>query len=454
MPLIHLPSTGRPCLPTILLTALLLHPQPVDAWQEGPPDPLEELLQEALDTHPEIQAARSRAGAVGARVPQAGALPDPAFFLGLMDFPYSESDLSADGMTMFSFELRQRLPPRGLRRARERAAEAEGAAALARVAQVEWSVITRLQEAYFELLLVEGAEEVHHRTHFALEAFATSAEAAFSQGLAPQQDLLRAHTELAGIAEHLAELRQRRSAAAAEINALLSRESREPIHPVLPSRVRALLEADPGPGLLTSHLAHGELGRGFPTLAELQELAVAHRPEIEVAAQRTEAARYELEAARRARRPDLSLMASYGIRSGRPDMVSLGASVDLPLFRGRKQEQAVAEADHREAAERRQVEATVLQVRRQVAEVHADLLRAWERLILLEEGVIPQARATVESAAAAYRQGEADFLRLMEAYALLFRSEIQRAHLIADLGQELARLEAAVGVRITREEDR
>jgi outer membrane protein, heavy metal efflux system len=97
-------------------------------------------------------------------------------------------------------------------------------------------------------------------------------------------------------------------------------------------------------------------------------------------------------------------------------------------------------------------ENTLREIRREVADAHADLVRGRERIILLEEAVIPQARATVESAQAAYGAGEGDFTTLMQAQAVLFRHEIERAHLAAEVGRQMARLERAMGTELTLEE--
>jgi outer membrane protein, heavy metal efflux system len=447
--------------PWLWAAVVLLHAAPVAGQQGDPPrsaspsaDPLEELVAEALATHPEIQAALRRAEAAEARVPQAGALPDPMLSAGLTNLPLSSMDPSADGMTMLSLHLEQRLPPRGLRAALEEAARAEAEAARAEADVVRWTLATRLREAYFELLLVDEAVEVHHRTHASLEAFASAAETAFTQGLAPQADILRAQTELAAIHEHLSELRQRRSAALAEINALLGRDSRSPVEARSPPRLLELLATDPGPGFLSAALTGPELGGGFPELAVLQTRAASNRPELVLVRHRTQAARHREDAAIRDRRPGIALTGGYGVRSARSDMISLGVSVDLPLFRGRKQDQAVAEMGLERRATQLEEEATLREIRREVAEAHADLVRARERIILLEEAVIPQARATVESAEAAYRSGEGDFTTLMQVQAVLFRHEIERAHLAAEVGRDMARLERAMGTELTREDER
>lgn len=429
-------------------------PAAVQGLPAGQPDPLEVLVQEALATHPEVRSAMHRSEAAQARVLPETALPDPVLSGGFTNVPVTDPGLSADPMSMVMIRLEQRLPARGLRAAREAVARAEAEAEAAAVDRIRWSVATRLREAYFELLLVDQAVEVHHRTHAALEALARSAETAFAQGLAPQADVLRAHTELAGIAEHLSELRQRRAAALAELNTLLGRETRAPIHPVVPERLQTLIEADPDPGFLAASVMAAELGGGFPTLSTLEDRAVRTRPELTVARHQVEAARSREHAAVRDRRPGVTLMGEYGARSGRPDFVSFGVAVELPLFRGRRQDQVVREAREDMGASEMRFQTAVRDVRREVAEAHADLVRTRERILLLDESVIPQARATVESRTALYGSGDGDFTSLMQAQAILYRSEIERAHLTSEAGRKLARLEQATASMLIREEER
>jgi outer membrane protein, heavy metal efflux system len=141
-------------------------------------------------------------------------------------------------------------------------------------------------------------------------------------------------------------------------------------------------------------------------------------------------------------------MVAYGPRVGGPDMVSVGLSVDLPLFRGRKQDQAVLEAGETLAEHEARHREMVADVRSEVARRYNALVRTRERLLLVGDGVIPQARATVESATGAYQAGRVEFASLLEAQAVLFRNEIELTRLLADFGRELAELEATVGRQI------
>ena len=462
----HWPFRGLCAGLLVISIHLFVHPFPAqatngteqDSWALASGDtigePLGALLAELLAEHPELQSARHLTVAAQSAAEGAGALPDPVVGVGLSGLPLSELDISAEMMTMFEFEVMQDLLPRGLRDARTEAAVARVAAADARERIVEWDLRLRLSEAWFDLLLVSEAIGVHDRTVSALMAFSASAEVSYAEGVAPQADMLRAQTELASLEEHLAELRRLRAAALAQVNTLLGRAVRTPVPVSVPEGLRVLRAADPGMGMLTARLEDAELGAGLPTLAELEALALLNRPELALRDAELSVARAEAEVARIERRPGIRLRGGYGLRSGRSDMISLGLSVPIPIFRSRKQDRwadaAAAEAEA-EVHDRHALQRTI---QREVTEAHARLVEAREQLVLLEEGVLPQARATVRSSAAAYQAGEGSFTGLMEAQTVLFRSEIQHAHLTAGLGQYLARLEWAVGFALNPETDR
>lgn len=176
------------------------------------------------------------------------------------------------------------------------------------------------------------------------------------------------------------------------------------------------------------------------------------RPEVALARHRTEAARHRENVAIRDRRPGIAISGGYGVRSARSDLLSLGVSMEFPLFRSRKQDRAIEEAQEERRAQELDGEAVQRIIRRDVADAHAELVRVRERLLLLDEAVIPQARAAVESLAAAYRSGAASFTGLIQAQTVLYRHEIELAHLTAEVGRRMARLEWAVGAELTREE--
>jgi outer membrane protein, heavy metal efflux system len=407
------------------------------------------LIAEARANNPEIEAARRKAAAAAGRVPQAGALPDPMVAAGLMYVPVPTLDFGQDGMTMVSVQVGQRLPAPGARGAREARAWQNQRAAERESEEIELGAVTRLKSAYYELLFVDRALDVLARNHALVVDLASVARARFAVGRAPQQDVLQAQTEVTRLEEHVAGIRARRVAAVAEINALLNRTAAAPVDPVYPDDVRELALATPGPGAFTAAALDGGLGGDLPSLAELQEAAVHNRPMLLALVHRIEAGREGVRLALRERFPDVDVMLGYGARRDRSDMLTATVSVPLPVFAGRKQRQAVGEAGHELAAEEFRHHQMVAEIRAEVATRYAALVRTREQILLLSEGVIPQARAAIESAAAAYQAGHVEFTSLIMAQATLFRNEIELARRMADFGRELAALERAAGIELT-----
>lgn len=432
---------------TILGAALVALVVPERGWSQEQAT-LADLIVEARTTNAEIAAARRVADAAAARVPQAGALPDPMLSAGLMNVPVS-FDLAHDGMTMGSIQIGQRLPAPGTRGAREAMAGQAYRAARWDAEEVERGVVARLKDAYFELLFAEQAFGVLTRNRALLVDLAEVARARFAVGRAPQQDVLRAQTEITRIEEQLAGLEARRTAAVSRINALLQRPALRPFDPVYPDDIRALALRPPAPGAFTAAALEGGLGDGFPSLAELQDRAVGERPMLLAHVERIEAAREAVRLAGHERFPDIDVMVGYGTRWDRTDMVTAQVTVPLPVFAGRKQRQAVIEAEHELAADELRHHQMVAEIEADVAARYAALVRTREQILLLSEGVIPQAEATIESAMAAYQAGRVEFASLLEAQATLFRNQIDLARRMADFGRELAALERASGVELT-----
>jgi len=88
----------------VALTSLI--PRSSAAQQTA--SPLEALLAEADSASPRIVEARSVADAAAARVPRAGALPDPTLGFALTNFPLVDPSFRTEMMTMTQVRLGMR----------------------------------------------------------------------------------------------------------------------------------------------------------------------------------------------------------------------------------------------------------------------------------------------------------------------------------------------------------
>ena len=456
------------CACVVLRAAML----PVDAAGQRTSPPydgeLDSLVNRALAVNPAVRAARERVEAARARIGPAGALPDPTVGLGIMNLPLgseaeedgpadphaparANSSLSADMMTMKTVALGQTLPVPGKLALARRAVEREYAAAGARRSAAELKVAAEVRKTYYELAFLDRAADVLESSQKLLVNFIQVTEARYGVGAGGQQDVLKARVETARLAEEAVALAEARRAALARLNALLDRPSETPVRdPRVPERIaRAAVATDISSIRFTSGALGARLADSpFPPLVVLQERAVQNNPEVRAHEADINAQAARLELAGKAHLPDFDLSLQYGQRDGRRDIVSLMVSVPVPLHRRTRQNEQVAEARAELAALEAQHDEMLNELRAEIAERHAMLERDRAQLALFVKSAVPQARASLESATAAFQVGRTDFLALLENQTTLYNYETAYFRVLADFAKGVAELERMLGAEV------
>lgn len=449
----------RPPILRLAAVAALFVPAGAPAQDSG--STLQDLVAEAERENPGLRAAESRVEAARARVPQAGALPDPMLGVGVMNVPVSDPSFADDMMTMINLRVSERFPFPGKRGLRERRAETEAEAARWEAERVRRKIVAEVKEAYYRLYFIDRALEVTRRNDELLASFADLTSTTYGVGFGTQPDILRAQVERTRLQDQLVELREGRNAAAARLNAVLARPSDAPAPETeIPDVVRMAAadtaRAAGGPSF-TSEALGGFVGRTATDggreafdVRELQRLARQHSPSIRVHEHRVSAQKTGLSLARKSKLPDFSVSVGYSRRPAFGDLVDFMISVPLPVFAGRKQNQGVREHEAALDGRRSALDAAVDELDDEIASLVAELEGARDRLVLLEEGTLPQAEASLAAATASYRVGDVDFLTLLDAQVTLYRQELDEHRLLSDFATNLARLERAVGTEVLR----
>lgn len=425
----------------------------------GQETPLTALLAEADRANPTIAGARSAAEAAAARVPQAGALPDPTLGLALMNVPVASPGLGNAEMTMAQVRVGAGLPWPGKLGLAERAARFQAEAAAWEVERARWDVRTRVEKTYYEIYFLDRAIEVTTKTETLLANLASLSTARYGLGAAVQADVLQAEAERIRVLDQLVALEQARESAAARLNALLARSSGERVATAtLPERVQSAALAPAPDDLRFAATALGDMipgvgaavdtRGGMPPVADIQQMALATNPDLQVHTRRVEAQRSELALATRARLPDFDVSAGYSSRSGFGDFFDVMVSAPIPIFSGRKQSQAIVEQNALLAEHEARHHALVYELESETASLYAELQRIRRQLVLLTEGILPQVRSGVHAASASYRVGRVDFAMLLDAQGDLYRHELDYHRLLADFAMKVADLERTVGAEV------
>lgn len=322
LPAVPLPRRlRRPCWPrpvdrpwplaALLVLGLCAAPARAD------PQTFDETLARAASDAPRLRASALGVDAARAAAPAAGRLPDPRLSVGLDGYPVNGPFAGQfdEDFTMLRIGVEQEVPSRARRRAERDIAEAA--------------------------IGVAGAEESVARREVRVAA-----------GLA-WIDLFYAELRFAALDELLATLQPLWDAAPAGVASGAYR----PANALGPVQLKADLDDRRSSLAADIEKARAELARwtgdadpetvGPPPQDDLDLVAlqsgIAQLPTVRAygaAARRAEA---EVDLARAGRRPDWSFQASYARRDERfGDLFSVGASVRLPIFPGRRQDPVIA----------------------------------------------------------------------------------------------------------------
>ena len=366
------------------------------AAQAPATDPaVERLLDDAAAVSPELGEARAVVLAERARVPQAGALPDPTLSLGIQNDGFRRIAIGTMETSWVSIMVTQPLYWPGKRDLREQVAELDAKAAQARQQRVLLELEAKVRRAWLELLLARGRLLLLGELDALWAQAEKIARARYEAGRVPQVDLLRAQLELARLDQRRWGLEAELATRLAEANRLRARPLDEP----LPSAVRLLDVADPA----------------VPADEEAQADAEARSPELLLARLGVEQSHRRTELARKEVRPDFAVSAAIMPRGGLEPMWQLGFSVGLPIWSGRKQGQAVTESEQRSSAQALGAE-SIRQILRLRTHERLTTLRAVVRTgRRLRGGLLVLSEATTRSSVAQYEVGQLPFASVLEA---------------------------------------
>lgn len=384
---------------------------------------LQDALRQALAANPMLRAARLKAEARAERIAPQGALPEPELSLALMNRMISSPGSTMDPMTMNQVQLAQMIPwfgKLGLAKERERRlAEAE----LWDAEEAGRMLVARVKSLYYRVAYMDRALAIMSASRDLLRSFVQVSQAMYAAGTAVQQDVFQAQVAVARMSEEITRMEQERIAMAARLNALLGRGATAPIPALeLPEETFELPSAD-----------------------SLMAMAVANRPALKAAAARVAGTEAGYRLARRELYPDLMIGISYGQRPAYEDMGSVMLGLKLPLWAGSRQLPMRREMEAMRAMAEAEAEDLYNRTYAELVELRAEAERSRRLGRLYATSIVPQARASVAAALAAYRVGRVDYMSVVENQMIANRYETESVRLLAEYWQAVAEIEARTG---------
>ncbi|BDG07909.1 TolC family protein [Anaeromyxobacter paludicola] len=359
------------------------------------PDPiLEGLVQDALTHRPELAQSSTAVEAERERVPQAGAMPDPMFQVGIQNDGFKEIQIGKMETSYLSFMLTQPFFFPGKRGLRGEVARLGADQAEAAVARMRLSVEAEVRRAYLDLLLARDQLALLARTEALWLQSEKAARARYAVGEGAQSDLLRAQLERMRLRQQRLALEAQERTRVQELNRLRHRPLAEPIPTV--RRIRDL--ADPA----------------LPPVAEALADAEARTPELAQAQLAQAQAEKRVALARREKLPDFTVSAGVMARGELDPMWQLSLGVTLPVWSGQKQNRAVAESAARARGSAHGEMAVRDLVRLRTEERLALLASARETVKLYRQELLVQSEAMATSTLGQYQTGRIPFASVLD----------------------------------------
>ena len=381
---------------------------------------LEHAEQQALGQEPGREALLAQADALREQSVVAGQLPDPQLRVGLGNFPIESGGFTTEGMTQAQLGVRQAFPPGktrslGTRQFEERAIQVSRAAdARAR------DVTTAVRHAWLDTFYWQQAHDIVSESRPYFADLVTVARSLYSVGRRDQQDVLQAELELSRLDDRLIDISRERARARARLSEWV-------------------------PSAATQ-----SVGAGLPAWEQMPPLEtlianLADHPRLRAAEAAIDARQTGISLAEQQYKPGWAIDLGYGYRDGslpngdpRSDFMSVMVTVDVPLFRAKRQDRAVAAA----RKERRAATETREQLRRELeARLRSEFAR-WQDLTrqveLYQRTILPQAEDRARAALLAYQSDSGDFDDVMRGQIDVMDLRVQWERLKAERAQSFA----------------
>lgn len=380
---------------------------------------LNQVVQLALQHNPVMNGAEAvLEQSQGQRV-MAGAYLNPTI-IGSAGRGSIRDPRTGVSVTERTITVEQPLEWLGKRAARQRAADAGLAGALAGMEETHVVVTANVKEAFFQLLFAQQEAQLTRENLKTVEELVKLINARVSTREAPKFELVKATVELQ---------KTRKDLARADNTLLVA---------------RAKLNTVTGKALGASFAIQGEFEtvRSGLELRNLTEQALDRHPTLRRQQKVVEQAESTVEQERASRMPNVAVIGQYHREAG-DEAVTVGLRVPLPLWYRQQGEIGAAMGAHRRAqAEQMRVQQELEQM---IMQNFQDVRTAQAQMQVFEQGLLFQAKEALDIAQFSFRHGVASLLEVIDAQRVNRQTLLEYAQARADHSIALARLERAVG---------
>ena len=367
---------------------------------------LDALRDEVRTNHPTVAAAQARVQAAEAGVRAVRLWEDPMAGIGVMA---AERDMRADdGDLMFMAE--QMLPRRKLYEVRKARANAERAMMEAESRSAMLTLETLVAQTALELALVDEMLAIQTNQLTWLESMATNAREKLKDPMANASEPLRIESEVAQERQKLDATARSRTRLTRQLNILRGRP---------PDEAWPVLRLPESAGLT-------------PALTEELNRLFLVNPMLHALLSTADAARAEIQVARRERSPIFSFGVESSVYSGGDfRQATVLGKMTLPFFNKSIYRANVERAQQQQIAADKEIEALQRKLLGEAVAAHTEAETSAHQAETFAKEVIPRTEKATESTQNAWISSKASLLEVLEARRAMLNARLEERRFVA-----------------------
>lgn len=394
---------------------------------------LQDLINTAIVVNPKIKMLEMKKQAASDRIEQNSNLPDPMLTFGFANLPVNSFSFTQEPMTEKMVGLSQAFPFPGKLSKQADVNRKDVDIAEQEILDAKNEIRKNFIKNYYELVYVRKAIAIAENSRNLLKSIAEVVRTKYSVSTASQQNLLKVELEITRLAEMIENLKSKEHSQLAILNALLLRNENSQI--------------------LTTEFP--QLNFHSLTVDALVDSAIKYRPFLKGIKEAKQKEVLKQSLAEYDYYPNFNLSLKYSSRdrianTNMPldDLFTVMFGVSLPLNYGGKVSSKVEESKAMQKLYDEQFNMFLQILRSSFGTSVAKLNSLKERIRLVEEGLLIQAKENLKTTLTSYQVGQVDFLNVIDAQNSLLKIENDLYRLKTDYLNEIAELEFLTGTRL------
>ena len=360
-------------------------------------------------------------------------LPNPVVKIGFKNLPVQSFDFNQEAMTQTTLEIDQKFPPKNSRRIKRSILENQAQQWAASVALRRLRTIQRVQELWLDIYYWKESIASLQKDKILFEQVLSITRSLYSVGRKQQHDLVRAELEVSRLQERIIQANAKHHQSQYQ----MSRWIDEAAFRMWPKSLEDIPR--------------------IPALKSKETLAKSmnNHPSLEKLKYRIDEDVQQVALAEQDYKPVWELQVSYGYRGNdslnnidRDDLFSVIASVQLPLFGAKKQDNALNAKKHTLEAEKLGYLDSVKMHHTAVQKEYVNLMELDSRISLYQETILEQSARMAATTLTAYESDTAEFAELMRAYLSDQKTHLDYLQILVDQQRAVGTLYFLLGVEL------